>query len=297
MSLPWAAGTPDDSALVDSHLETGEWMADSVGCEWCGRRPLTREHLIPRWLRDLLHARWGDEFGLDISIEVSNEHGVTGGRSHAAPLPEMVVKAVCTNCNSGWMAELESAVRPVLSRMVTGESVHLDERAQADLARWAAKTAILVGHYLPGLTVLDGAERRDLASLGQAPLGFHIRLAHLDAIEGMPLNLLASNHVARRPGDPVSVDEPNSFSVTLAIGHLVVAVIGGPGMRNYERWAEGGALPLMIWPPTIGGISWPPTGSRLAGQDAVRGFHESFWVRITNPEFPRPDARRRIPPK
>jgi hypothetical protein len=87
--------------------------------------------------------------------------------------------------------------------------------------------------------------------------------------------------------------EANSFSVTLALGRAAVAVIGGPGVGNPDRWRSGGNFQLMIWPPTPGHIIWPPQSPLLATDEALRLFHEGFWKRIVNDDFPRPEAPRR----
>lgn len=265
-------------------------------CEWCGRAPTTREHLIPQWLRDQISLRWVDDDGLDISVERANEQGPRDGRSHTARAAEVVVSKVCGTCNSGWMADLEALIQPILGPLVAGEARRVDEQDQALLAFWAAKTAVLAGALIPGTVVIDGDDRDQIAVLNQAPLGFHIRLAYRPNIAESPVLLYASSHVASLPGEDPVGDEPNSFSVTWALGHLVVAVVGGPGMRNLDRWMTGSHLPLTIWPPTPGGLLWPPVEPRVGSQDELRDFHEGFWVRITNPEFPRPDARRHIPP-
>lgn len=51
----------------------------------------------------------------------------------------------------------------------------------------------------------------------------------------------------------------------------------------------------MIWPPTVGGIAWPPKNPILRDRVEFREFHEAFWAVIRNPEFPRPDALKHVP--
>jgi hypothetical protein len=97
------------------------------------------------------------------------------------------------------------------------------------------------------------------------------------------------NHLANRVGEPPAEGPgPNTFTATLAIGQFVVAVVGGPGLVNPERWVDGGQQPMMIWPPTLGGLVWPPVHPIVRGPDEIREFHEGFWQQINNPEFPRP---------
>jgi hypothetical protein len=290
----WAAVAPGGTGKG----ETGV-VATTATCQWCGARPVNREHLIPRWLRDLLDAEFGDEDGdgIDISAEMADQGGIRSGRTHSAPDAELVVKAVCQRCNSGWMADLEGQVGPMLGALVRGDEVALDEVQQADIAWWAAKTAVMVGHYMPGSVILGPTDSEEIYKLRQAPLGFHIRLAFRPDVAGSPVLTDASAQYATYPGTTHDVAvEANCFSVTMAIGHFVSAVIGGPGIANLDRWKTGGHLPLMVWPPTSGGLSWPPAAPLVDGLAGLRAFHEAFWMNITNDQtFARPDARRRIP--
>jgi hypothetical protein len=85
-------------------------------------------------------------------------------------MKNLVAGRVCGKCNNGWMARLESAVRPVLLPLATGEKDVLDLSDEEALlvARWTAKTCICLhvsSNYrsiIPGdhIHVLDKAEYR-----------------------------------------------------------------------------------------------------------------------------------------
>ncbi|WP_372346601.1 hypothetical protein [Streptomyces sp. KL116D] len=53
------------------------------------------------------------------------------------------VKSVCAQCNSGWMCDLEGAVKPTLLAMVKGELVSNPSRKQEMLATWTLKTSLM----------------------------------------------------------------------------------------------------------------------------------------------------------
>ena len=76
---------------------------------------------------------------------------------------KLITKGVCQNCNNGWMANLEGAVRPILAPLVAPDlsSFHreaLDPLAQnlPLLTRWLMKTAVTLSMVAP---------RGDLGSL------------------------------------------------------------------------------------------------------------------------------------
>ncbi len=266
-------------------------------CAWCGSTPLTREHLVPFWLGEVLADEFGDDDGFDFGFEFIDADGKRTARSHPQRRPEVVVKAVCEGCNNGWMSKLEVEVRPFLEPMVRGGGARLSVDDQVALARWAAKVAVLLDHYEEGAVVLGHDDLRQIHLEGIAPPSYHIRLAFRPEPGSQPFDFYVSGHHAAPKGTTnLETATPNSFSVTLALGHVVIAVVGGPGMANPGRWAQGSDFPLMIWPPTPEGIAWPPRSPVVLDRSGLRQFHESFWSGILNPEFPRPDAIGQISP-
>jgi hypothetical protein len=160
------------------------------------------------------------------------------------------------------------------------------------LARWAAKTVVLIQEFEAQAVVFDDG---DVAAVldGSAPAGFHVRLGYRPRlVEPMDL-LLTTAHVipaqeavaARAAGDEYRTGPPNSFLATLAFGRVAIAVAGGPGFRLPERWVEGGRLPLMIWPPTMIGLSWPPQQPIITSKAELQEFHEQLYVHVRNPEL------------
>src|SRR5215472_14798711 len=106
-----------------------------VTCIFCGqRKPGSREHVIPRWIRERLDIQ------ADVRIEVNS--------ALAKKWPNLYVKldrTVCANCNNGWMSDLEEQVKPCLGPMLVNEhSVNLDAEQQRDLARWALIKILLL---------------------------------------------------------------------------------------------------------------------------------------------------------
>jgi hypothetical protein len=274
-------------------------MKVDQGCAWCGETPLTREHLLPQWVVELLLSTFPSDEGFDQAYVFATASGEGKPRAYTVDKPTLVVKAVCESCNSGWMAALEGEVAPILGPLVCGEYTEISQADQIILARWAAKVAVLMEHYEDGVVVLDDSDLGTIQNDGIAPMSFLIRLAYREDAAETPFNFLLSSHFAQPTSSPDTTAsdeaEPNSFSVTLGIGHVTFSVIGGPAMRNPERWQDGSTLPMTIWPPTSGGLSWPPQHPVIANHEDLREFHLGFWERIQNPEFPTADAARYLP--
>ena len=117
-------------------------------CVFCGRGgPLTREHVIPRWLTDVLpeQARFR---GHDQQVVLQPPSGarsrlVLPHREMREPFNAMTVKAVCGNCNSGWMSGIEEAGRPAISGLVRGEPQELEAADVKAIATWSVKTVLM----------------------------------------------------------------------------------------------------------------------------------------------------------
>jgi hypothetical protein len=106
-----------------------------VNCRFCGqRKPGSREHVIPRWVRDRL--------GITSPVEIEVN------ATEAARWSNLYIKldrTVCIDCNNGWTSELERQVMPYLGPMLVNEhSVDLDAQQQRDLARWALIKILLL---------------------------------------------------------------------------------------------------------------------------------------------------------
>lgn len=99
-------------------------------------------------------AMYPDSDGYSIAFSTTDASGELGFRSHDSRGLEVVVRAVCTRCNTGWMADLEAESAVVLEPMVRGDRVHVDEGSQAIFARWASKTAVLLDAYSSGSVIL-----------------------------------------------------------------------------------------------------------------------------------------------
>jgi hypothetical protein len=105
-------------------------------CAFCQQdRTLTKEHVWPQWLAGVLADDTPQPFVRAAGGAVED--------TWAQPTFKQTVRAVCANCNSGWMSQLEARAKPVLSPMIRGIALHLSADTQKLIATWALKTAIM----------------------------------------------------------------------------------------------------------------------------------------------------------
>src|SRR4051794_23390312 len=111
-------------------------------CAFCGAdEKLTKEHLWSRWIREhrpeigeLPHVREGSDQPREVFTTQTFE---------------LTVRAVCADCNGGWMRQLEEAVRPFIAGMIVGRGRDLATGGQTAMATWAVKTALMFQYTHP----------------------------------------------------------------------------------------------------------------------------------------------------
>lgn len=147
--------------------------AGAVGksCIFCGRTPLTKEHVWPRWLAK--HAglgaslnQWSEPEDRYPIARIRVERGRTTtwheAKGRSPRQSDHVVRAVCTNCNSGWMAALEAEAKPILTRQMADRNDRLTPDERDVLVRWLLKTTAVYEMDDPQSAVLPADVRTSL---------------------------------------------------------------------------------------------------------------------------------------
>jgi hypothetical protein len=102
---------------------------------------MSLEHVWPEWLLRLMADR------LTTTETLVTRDGKTAKRDSM----ETTVKRVCESCNEGWMSDLETKAKPLLTPMIMGDGLPLirtpDE--MRILATWALKTHLMIDFYFP----------------------------------------------------------------------------------------------------------------------------------------------------
>ena len=128
------------------------WMCDATGT------PRAAEHVFPQWLLARLGAAG---------------HTFAGGVRAA----ELTVPEVCAVCNTGWMSALEVAFRSVAFEQPRRGPIA--DTTQLILARWFAKTAVLVHAAAGSADRIQDADRHALRR--GLPATFTVHLARSSA--------------------------------------------------------------------------------------------------------------------
>jgi hypothetical protein len=252
-----------------------------VACAFClSVRPLTKEHVFPSWLDAHLpgdRAVWileHDRFGGERPFEV---------RRPSQGL-DFTVRAVCADCNNGWMSALEGEAKPILERLLMSTELQpLWKTEQLLIARWATKTAMMMDftQEQPLVPQRDRTlffKRRTIPRRGWIWLG--------GCGELLPLTM---SYTMRGELEPIAGgDRTIGFYTPFKIGHLVIFwILPGQPVRIALRrpWALATS---QIWPKPRDTLFPPP--SQLRDGEAFDVLSDRFWFEllVNDPALDRP---------
>jgi len=260
-------------------------------CAFCESRSkkITNEHIFAEWIGAVVGAgRAGvivrNTFNLDETIRPA---------WHTQNL-DLRVRMACESCNTGWMSNLETEVRPIMMPMIRGNAkVPLTLRGQRAVATWAVKTA-MVAEFLqkPPTRYFTQAERRFLVDevVPSRNLGAFVwigRYASKDnGLHGLATTMTQADRVSR------------AHLSMFALGQFAIQVLverGAVGQRERLAVRPGpwDQLLSQIWPPPTlfganGGLFfWPPPSLITAGNaGAIFDRFLAFGVK-RGPDRPR----------
>lgn len=210
-------------------------MSDQSGrrCVFCAQPAGSQEHALPAWLAKTMGVENEPSQPGVISAARGNEP-----QGNPRATGKLITKGVCQNCNNGWMADLEGAVRPILAPLVAQDFSSFDREALDPLThnlpllnRWLMKTAVTLSMVAP---------RGDLGSLpdGAAEWAYHdavpascmlyagwIEDAHFSKMLGRGFRILNSGVFY---GNQI---HELSFDFRLQLNHLGLRFVNAPDSR------------------------------------------------------------------
>jgi hypothetical protein len=167
---------------------------------------------------------------------------------------DKTVDCVCRTCRDGWMQRLEDNVSPFLQSMMLGETTPLPAARRKLLARWAAKTAMLME-----CASYASLRTPSFASEHLRKVGVHAGTQVLVGKYDGKLQLLTSE----RDAFPRSVDGQwrHLSQTSLVMGNLLVQVYADPWRDDPPELTENAVRPFIplianrsrriVWPPDL----------------------------------------------
>jgi hypothetical protein len=237
-------------------------------CAFCPETAnLTGEHLWSAWISEILNVK---KFWVSL-----NEGGI---RKQWGPLPSLNQKAnvVCRRCNNGWMSDLESQVKPLLTNIILyGSGLSILPSGIRTLAAFSFKN-LVVAHAMdtkrksPFITRL---QQRDFAHTKIPPSDVQMWIAGTNDYRGI--------YKTWQGKVPIKTyDAFELYVFTYAVGFLVIQVTVSrwmnrgrrrhdlPPLLNQGAYWDDASIPF--WPPPAKHISWP--APKILSGDSVNQF-------------------------
>jgi hypothetical protein len=243
-------------------------------CFFCSARvPLTREHVLPDWLRNI-------GFKGDGNRQIV-EDGGTPIVQPGGPFTK-TLKIVCGPCKNEWMGGMETASQPILIEMFKAAATHsqtmLTAEKQLALARWGLKTVAVLSQLRPSGRFPE-RHRRTFHDTDQIPSGVQIWLgaATVPIIEPLGTQVAQSRFQPKQMTITVGeFEQKEKIAAALRLFNVVFYVTGfdsphwqlESGLSDDLRAA---LLPLM--PVEHPKLWWPPARSvdEFGGIDGLMG--------------------------
>lgn len=240
-------------------------------CIFCGSSGVTNEDVIPRWTHKVLRQlpQYLDQgFTRDTTKTKSEESG-NWIRSiirqwPSKNVPERSVRVACGPCNSGWMSQLETRCKSVLTPMILGRGKDLIPADQEAVSLWATKTAMVAQFLHPDRRCIPDEHYHDLFRSRQPRPDASIYLAHQYPDSARLVRYDAGGFA--RPHGP-------GYVVTLALGELIIQVFTHVRFAHlgYRLQPSDDTYLRRIWPKADATVTWPPVRriDDIGGYDAL----------------------------
>lgn len=253
-------------------------------CLFCGSPKVSREHMWSDWVNKCLPTTM-------FNVTKSDRDGnVTKWKSEGLA---QTVRAVCEQCNNGWMSRLENEeAKPSLSGLIKyGAPVSVLPIGIKAIATYALKMAIIANATgeLADHPYFSTPERHCFAKNLEIPMGIQIWLYALNA-PGKVTGVFNSH--TRRISVPIKYPFETCVS-TFGIGFLGFQVVatrwvnphltpflgGFPGLIENPKWM---GRTVQLWPNRGKSIVWPPPFP--IQDDGLREFINR-WDKVTPPAW------------
>jgi hypothetical protein len=222
-------------------------LGDAQTCIFCGRQTRSVEYLWPEWLCQL----FTDQLAVWTKADGSDDAVTQRLRSEI----DQTVDCVCDTCRHSWMQRLDDDVRTTLTAMIVGDATTLTPEQQRLLARWAAKTAVLMelAYESPNRTPPFVCEHLRRAELHP---GTQVLIGKYDG------NLQILTHERDLFSTTIDATKHYLSQSTFVIGKVLIQVFADPWKNRAPELADDSSAMLLPLTSTHDRtLNWPPRTS------------------------------------
>lgn len=259
-------------------------------CLFCQQTKLTKEDVYPRWhvrTQPETPVKWVHHRDFPSATVLQSADRHTRQHVQQGSLHTLRLKCVCAECNNTWMSRLQEAAKPIIQRMMLGESV-LSEVDQFVLASWCTMTAFVFEHRHRNLSHSTQVVRERFAQSQTIPEGIIVWVARLEEAQ------FGWNHFDQTIGSTSDIAAVPSLELD---GHQITAWPLGNVFflvyyRSHDCFLTPGEPKLVsqIWPPQGRPVSI--AGKGLTPDDMESACHAVFDIGETRSMWRKPVAEK-----
>jgi len=213
-------------------------------CVFCGDRPTSREHLLPKYMREWLHRTFGATAGMLHTIRTGPmpELQIPAAQLQKRKGPEQgeTLKVLCEPCNNVWSNNIQEAARPAFDKIVRSAlDVTTSEEREA-FARWLALHLMTFEFRDDNSRTASEQTRRAFRKHGVMPENMLVFYRFYDGVAFQAAaEHIAFNARAFRANAVLNLDDTQTHGIafnTIAFGRVIFHVIRTEGLsRNPEH--------------------------------------------------------------
>lgn len=216
------------------------------------------------WIHPLIVEQKLDEtHGRQIfSYHPSTGASIVGPTKRQGGIHTIRIRAVCTNCNSGWMNRLEVAARPIVTALALAEQITLNENDLNTLARWITVKCLVAEHDKPKVDVTPQSYRTAFMKDGKIPEFFRI-YAVLNVSKSRIAYIRHTNCISLSdigPVPPLDGATQNIQTISFLVGKVLFH-LNAARIENFELEKRAIIVPVWgkcrIWPLQTVPMIWP----------------------------------------
>ena len=229
-------------------------------CIFCGKGGMSKAHIFPGWLGEELRP---DERTTH-HIEMVGHFETFKSQVRSPPATSRVrqgdsgtrrIRKVCTRCNSEWMSDMETPVRPHVLCLMNGDTSHqLNEDAQRILVAWLALIATLFDAMDPARSAIPQVDRVYLMKHHLPPPDWKIWLARYAGADWQGHRCRSMSMRISERSMPIGDELSCNTQVTTLVLRQLCAHIYSSSVMPFDGY--GGIDLIQLWPISYPVIFW-----------------------------------------
>lgn len=241
-------------------------MAKGPGrCIFCGGYGLTREHVLPDWLRAIF-----PRVPTDTHTFGTFDWTAHRGAGALAPTRQQKqghvvsrkVRVVCKACNTDWLSQIEETIKPLIKDLVCGYSRVLTVLDQRRLAAWIAKTTMTAEFIRPDQVAITQAEREQFRLSGEPGQHWQIWIAFYTGIKQMSGGIFHHGAGLYLPPRPIRIGVKNTQFTVIGLGRMLAVDLSTEEDRlAFTLYPQAEVALKRLWPLGSDDVFWPPAWS------------------------------------